>query len=181
MSRIGQKPIRLPAGVKVTGDDHQLTITGPGGSLSQNLMSKVSWSLDSSGQTLIISRADDSSLAKAGHGLLRSLAANMVQGVSAGFSKRLELNGIGYRVNLTGSELVLSVGFSHQVHYQVPADVKITVDRNLITVAGIDKQRVGQIAAEIRAIKKPEPYKGKGIKYFDEVLIRKVGKGGREA
>ena len=179
MSRIGQKPITIPAGVEVSTAAKEITVKGPGGQLQLVGLDKVSWQI--ADQEIRLSRADDSRLAKARHGLLRSLVANMVIGVSQGFKKQLELNGIGFRVQVNGNNLVLNVGFSHPVNYRIPEDVQVSVERNLITVAGIDKQRVGQVAAEIRAIKKPEPYKGKGIKYQEEVIVRKAGKGGREA
>jgi large subunit ribosomal protein L6 len=117
---------------------------------------------------------------RAAHGLMRALINNMVQGVSQGFSKQLELNGVGYRVAMQGSDLKLNIGFSHDVIYKVPQGVQVSVEQNKMTVTGIDKQQVGQVAAEIRALKKPEPYKGKGIKYIDERILRKSGKSGKD-
>ena len=180
MSRIGQKPITIPDGVSVSQTEGLVVIRGPGGELSQQLLDGVSCQAADDGRRLSLSRADDSRLAKSRHGLLRSLVANMVVGVTDGFEKRLEINGIGFKTQLEGSNLVLNVGFSHPVKYSLPDDVKIELDRNLIIVRGVSKQRVGQVAAEIRAIKKPEPYKGKGIKYVDEVIVRKAGKGAKE-
>ena len=180
MSRIGRLPIPIPDTVSVDAQSEQITIKGPAGQLQQSALAKITWTVDQDNQTIVIGRDDDSRWARAGHGLMRSLIANMVVGVTDGFQKRLEINGIGYRGNIEGSDLVLSVGFSHPVRYRIPDDVKIEIDRSLITVSGIDKQRVGQTAAEIRSIKKPEPYKGKGIKYVDEVIARKAGKGGKE-
>ena len=180
MSRIGQKPIAIPDGVSVSQTEGLVVIRGPGGELSQQLLDGVSCQTADDGRCLSLTRADDSRQAKSRHGLLRSLVANMVVGVTDGFEKRLEINGIGFKTQLEGSNLVLNVGFSHPIKYSVPDDVKIELDRNLIIVRGVSKQRVGQAAAEIRAIKKPEPYKGKGIKYVDEVIVRKTGKGAKE-
>lgn len=180
MSRIGQKPVAIPDGVRVSQADGQLVVAGPGGELSQPLLDGVSCQLADDSRQLNFTRADDSRQAKARHGLIRSLAANMVVGVTEGFQKRLEVNGIGFKTQLEGQSLVLNVGFSHPVKYPIPADIKIELDRNLIIISGINKQRVGQVAAEIRAVKKPEPYKGKGIKYVDEVIVRKAGKGAKE-
>ncbi|MCA9347766.1 50S ribosomal protein L6, partial [Candidatus Saccharibacteria bacterium] len=114
------------------------------------------------------------------HGLMRTLVSNMVNGVSKGFEKKLEVNGVGFKVATEGQKLKLALGFSHDVYYQIPTGIQISVEQNIITVSGIDKQQVGQVAAEIRALKKPEPYKGKGIKYIDERIIRKSGKSGKD-
>jgi large subunit ribosomal protein L6 len=123
---------------------------------------------------------DDQPMHRAKHGLMRSLIANMIQGVSQGFSKKLEINGVGLRVALAGNTLKMNLGFSHEVHYELPQGVNAEVQQNTITISGIDKQQVGQVAAEIRALKKPEPYKGKGIKYEGERIIRKSGKSGKD-
>lgn len=180
MSRVGQKPIKLPDGVTVSQADGRIVVSGPGGELSQTLLEGISCQTDEAG-AVSFQRADDSRRRKSCHGLLRSLVANMVVGVTAGFEKRLEVNGIGFKTQLDGENLTLNVGFSHPVRYRLPADVKISLDKNQIIIQGIDKQRVGQVAAEIRSIRKPEPYKGKGIKYVDEVIIRKAGKGAKAA
>ena len=180
MSRIGQQPIQLPDGVTVSQADGRVVVAGPAGELAQPLLEGISCQADAEAKTVILSRTDDSRQQKSRHGLLRSLVANMVAGVSGGFEKRLEINGIGFKTQLDGPVLVLNVGFSHPVRYAPPESVKISLDRNQIIIQGIDKQQVGQVAAEIRAIKKPEPYKGKGIKYVDEVIIRKAGKGAKE-
>jgi large subunit ribosomal protein L6 len=127
-----------------------------------------------------VSRIDDEPVHRSKHGLMRTLINNMVVGVSTGFSKQLEVNGVGFRQAVSGSQLKMNLGFSHEVVYNIPSDVKVTVEQNIITVSGISKQRVGQIAAEIRALKKPEPYKGKGIKYVGERIIRKSGKSGKD-
>lgn len=181
MSRIGLQPIPIPSQVKLELATDLVTVIGPGGSLSETIPAGIS--LKQETDQLLVERADDLADTKAKHGLTRSLIANMVKGVSEGFEKRLELVGIGFKCQLTAEALQLNVGFSHTVNYPLPKDVSIEADAkaNLITVKGIDKQRVGQVAAEIRAIKKPEPYKGKGIKYQDEVVIRKSGKGAKES
>src|SRR5438270_4033728 len=132
------------------------------------------------GEELVIGRTNDEPKIRAKHGLMRALLNNMVQGVSQGFSKKLEINGVGYRVAMQGADLKLNLGFSHDVIYKLPQGITATVEQNTITVSGIDKQQVGQVAAEIRALKKPEPYKGKGIKYSDERIIRKSGKSGKD-
>lgn len=178
MSRIGKLPIIIPSGVSVQLDANAVTINGPKGSLSQFTLPGIK--IRQSDDQLIIERESDDRQLKARHGLMRSLINNMVTGVSSGFSKKLEINGVGYRVNLQGQTLKLNVGYSHDVTYNIPPGINISVEQNVITVSGIDKQQVGQVAAEIRAIKKPEPYKGKGIKYENERIIRKSGKSGKE-
>lgn len=178
MSRIGKLPITVPSGVTITVDDDFVTVNGPKGSLKQFTMPGVKVAQD--GEQLLVSRESEERTHRAKHGLMRSLVANMVQGVSQGYERKLELNGVGYRVALQGTDLKLNLGFSHDVIYKVPAGVQVNVEQNIITVSGIDKQQVGQVAAEIRALKKPEPYKGKGIKYVDERIIRKSGKSGKE-
>jgi large subunit ribosomal protein L6 len=132
------------------------------------------------GEELIVTRANDEPKVRARHGLMRALLNNMVTGVSQGFSKKLEINGVGYRVAAQGADLKLNLGFSHDVMYKIPQGVSAEVQQNTITVSGIDRQQVGQVAAEIRALKKPEPYKGKGIRYEGERIIRKSGKSGKE-
>ncbi len=176
MSRIGKLPIQIPPGVTITVDQGNVSVTGPKGSLSQMALSNVNISIND--DKLIVTRKSDQKIARAEHGLMRALINNMVIGVSKGFEKKLELNGVGYRVSGGGSNINMTLGFSHPVDYKAPEGVQLTVEKNLITVSGIDKQKVGQVAAEIRSLKKPEPYKGKGIKYIDEVIIRKAGKTG---
>ncbi len=177
MSRIGKLPIQIPSGVTITVDDkHNVTVVGPKGTLTQFGQPDVTVTVE--GDQAIVARRGDEQLAKAGHGLMRALVANMVTGVSKGFEKKLELNGVGYRVSGGGQALDFALGFSHAVKYQAPEDVDLKVEKNIITVSGISKQAVGQVAAEIRALKKPEPYKGKGIKYVDETILRKAGKTG---
>jgi large subunit ribosomal protein L6 len=178
MSRVGKQPISIPSGVTVTVDDDFITVNGSKGSLKQFTMPGVKVAATDS--ELVVTRDDDEAANRARHGLMRSLIDNMVTGVSQGFEKKLEINGVGYRVQAQGADLKFNIGFSHDVIYKVPAGVQVVVDQNIITVSGIDKQQVGQVAAEIRALKKPEPYKGKGIKYVGERILRKSGKSGKE-
>ena len=177
MSRIGNQPIVVPPSVKIEAANDPITVAGPKGRLSLAQMPGISCLVEDA--RCLISRADDSKPNRVRHGLMRSLLANMVVGVTEGFEKQLEVVGIGYRVRLEGQSLVLNVGFSHEVKFEVPEDIDIGVDGNVIRVSGIDKQRVGQTAAAIRALKKPEPYKGKGIRYQNEVVRRKAGKGAK--
>lgn len=177
MSRIGKLPIQIPSGVTITVDDkHNVTVAGPKGTLTQFGQPDVTVTVAEG--VVAVTRANDEQLAKAGHGLMRALVQNMVTGVTKGFEKKLELNGVGYRVSGGGRALEMTLGFSHPVKYNAPEGIDLKVEKNLITVSGINKQQVGQVAAEIRALKKPEPYKGKGIKYVDEVILRKAGKTG---
>ena len=178
MSRIGQKPITLPSGVTLTVDKTEVIAAGPKGSLTQKALPGVE--IEAHESQVVLKRRSDEPEIKSRHGLMRSLLQNMVTGVSQGYERNLELNGVGYRVSAQGQDLKFNLGFSHDVVYKVPPDVQVSVDQNIITVSGIDKQKVGQVAAEIRALKKPEPYKGKGIKYADEQIIRKSGKSGKE-
>jgi len=178
MSRIGKQPIDIPSGVTITVDDNFVTVAGSKGNLKQFTMPGVK--VEQQDTQLVVTRANDEAENRARHGLMRSLLANMVQGVSNGFERKLEINGVGYRVQLQGADLKFNLGFSHDVIYKVPQGVQVAVEQNVITVSGIDKQQVGQVASEIRALKKPEPYKGKGIKYQDERIIRKSGKSGKE-
>jgi large subunit ribosomal protein L6 len=176
MSRIGKLPIQIPAGVTITVDADQISVTGPKGTLSQFTLPHVDVKID--GDVLTVIRKSDEKIARAQHGLMRALINNLVVGVTKGFEKKLEVNGVGFRVNGGGQAITMSLGFSHPIEYKAQDGVNLTVEKNLITVSGIDKQKVGQVAAEIRAFKKPEPYKGKGIKYTDEVILRKAGKTG---
>ncbi len=177
MSRIGKLPIQIPSGVTITVDSDVITVKGAKGELTVPHLSDVTVSVDDGVATVV--RKDDEKIAKAQHGLQRALLANAVQGVTAGFEKRLEVNGVGFRVAATGTDLTMSLGFSHEVKYKAPAGISVTNDKMVIIVSGIDKQQVGQVAADIRSFKKPEPYKGKGIKYADEQILRKAGKAGK--
>ena len=178
MSRIGKLPIEIPAGVTITVDNDAITVVGPKGTLSQFTMPGVTVSVADGSAT--VTRASEEREDRSKHGLMRTLVQNMVTGVTTGFSKQLELNGVGFRVAMEGNRLKMALGFSHDVIYQIPEGITVTVEQNIITVSGIDKQKVGQVAAEIRALKKPEPYKGKGLKYVGERIIRKSGKSGKE-
>lgn len=178
MSRVGKLPISVPSGVTITLDDQEITVAGGKGTLKQFTMPGIT--VKQEGDQLVVSRINDEPQHRAKHGLMRALLNNMVNGVSEGFSKKLEINGVGYRVAQQGADLKLNLGFSHDVIYKVPAGVTTTVEQNTITVSGISRQQVGQVAAEIRSLKKPEPYKGKGIKYEGERLIRKSGKSGKD-
>ena len=178
MSRIGRTPISVPAGVEVKiGDDNLVTVKGPKGALTQKLSSAMT--IAQEGGELHVTRPNDLKENRSLHGLTRTLLHNMVVGVTEGFKKELEVNGVGYRVAMEGGKLVMNLGFSHQVIMEAPEGIKLeTPDANKIVVSGADKQRVGQFAAEIREKRPPEPYKGKGIKYVDEVIRRKEGKTG---
>lgn len=178
MSRIGKQPIPIPSGVTITVDPDFVTVAGAKGTLKQFTMPGVTVKVE--GDQAIVTRDNDEAVNRAKHGLMRSLVNNMVLGVSKGFSKKLEINGVGYRVNMQGADLKFNLGFSHDVIYKLPQGVTAVTEQNVITVSGIDKQQVGQVAAEIRALKKPEPYKGKGIKYAGERILRKSGKSGKE-
>jgi large subunit ribosomal protein L6 len=178
MSRVGKLPIGIPSGVTITIDPDTITVAGSKGTLTQFTMPGITVAQE--GSDVIVTRANDEPKIRAKHGLMRALLNNMVTGVSAGFSKQLEINGVGFRVALAGSDLKMQLGFSHEVVYNLPTGITALVEGNKITISGIDKQRVGQVAAEIRALKKPEPYKGKGIKYADERIIRKSGKSGKD-
>lgn len=178
MSRIGKLPIAIPSGVTITVDPDTITVAGPKGTLSQFTMPGVTVANEDG--TLTVTRINDEPKNRAKHGLLRALINNMVVGVTTGFSKKLEINGVGYRVAMQGADLKFNLGFSHDVIYKVPAGITAVTEQNTITVSGISKQQVGQVAAEIRALKKPEPYKGKGIKYAGERIVRKSGKSGKD-
>ena len=179
MSRIGRMPIAVPAGVKVDiADNNHVTVTGPKGTLVRTLPSEMNVALD--GETVVVTRPNDLKRMKSLHGLTRTLLNNMVVGVTDGYSKLLEVNGVGYKVMKTATGLTLSLGYSHPVEMIDPEGLESIVEGNKITVKGIDKEKVGQYAAEIRDKRRPEPYKGKGIKYADEVIRRKVGKTGKK-
>jgi len=178
MSRVGKQPIALPSGVTITVDANEITVAGSKGTLKQFTMPGIT--VKQEGDQVLVTRETDEAMHRAKHGLMRTLVNNMVVGVSQGFTKKLEINGVGYRVPAQGADLKLNLGFSHDVIYKMPQGVTATIEGSNITVNGISKQQVGQVAAEIRALKKPEPYKGKGIKYEGERIIRKSGKSGKE-
>lgn len=178
MSRIGKHPIAVPAGVEVKVDGSTVTVKGPKGTLTKEFKPSMSITVD--GGFVAVTRPDDEKENRALHGLTRTLIHNMIIGVTEGYSKTLEVNGVGYRVQKQGSKCVMNLGYSHQVIVEDTEDIKIEVpDPNKIIITGIDKQKVGQFAAEVREKRPPEPYKGKGIKYADEVIRRKEGKAGK--
>ena len=177
MSRIGKKPVIIPAGVTVDiAAGNAVTVKGPKGTLSYTFHPDMILKID--GNVLTVERPDEEHLHKSLHGLTRTLLSNMVEGVEKGYSKELEVNGVGYRCEKKGNQLVMRLGFSHEVIVDEIPGITIEVNGNKITIRGIDKQVVGQFAAEVRGKRPPEPYKGKGIKYTDEVIRRKVGKTG---
>ena len=180
MSRIGKLPISVPTGVKVAVEKAGVKVSGPQGSLEVSLRPGIS--VEVKDNHIYVARADEERKTRALHGLMRTLIANMVRGCSEGFSKRLEIVGVGYKADVQGSNVNLSLGFSHPVKYALPKGITAAVDKlTSITIKGADKQLVGQVAADIRALRKPEPYKGKGIKYSDEVIRIKAGKAGKGA
>ncbi|MEO6878715.1 MAG: 50S ribosomal protein L6 [Gemmatimonadaceae bacterium] len=177
MSRIGKLPITVPSGVTVTVDGNTVKVKGPRGELQQNLPSGIT--MDRADNTLTISRASDEETHKSLHGLTRSLIANMVEGVTTGYKKNLEITGVGFKAEVRPYGLQLSLGFSHTIEYKAPTGIKLTAPQpTLVQIEGSDKALVGQVAAEIRGLRPPEPYKGKGIKYAGEVIRRKAGKAG---
>ena len=178
MSRIGKLPIQIPSGVTITVADDAITVVGPKGQLVVPHLSDVTVSLEEG--NAIVTRKNDERIAKAQHGLQRALLNNAVDGVTKAFEKKLEVNGVGFRVEGGGQEIVMALGFSHPVKYKAREGVTLEVNKMEITVSGIDKQKVGQTAAEIRALKKPEPYKGKGSMYEGEQILRKAGKAGKK-
>lgn len=179
MSRIGRMPIAIPAGVTVDiAENNKVTVKGPKGELSRELPSEMEIRVEDG--HIVVSRPNDLKKMKSLHGLTRSLLNNMVIGVTSGFEKSLEVNGVGYRASKSGKKLTLNLGYSHPVEMTDPEGLESVVDGNKITIKGIDKEKVGQYAAEIRDKRRPEPYKGKGIKYVDEVIRRKVGKTGKK-
>ena len=175
MSRVGRSPVPVPSGVEITVQGREITVKGPKGTLERRLPGDISVRQD--GAEIVVERPDDERENRALHGLVRSLVNNMVLGVSQEFTKELEIIGVGYRANLQGSTLDLALGFSHPVRVDAPQGIAFEVPTpNRIVVRGIDKEQVGQVAADIRAIRKPEPYKGKGVRYLGEYVARKAGK-----
>ena len=178
MSRIGRQPVVIPAGVEVKVEGSTVTVKGPKGTLTRTVHPNMSVAME--GNTVVVTRPNDSNENKSLHGLTRTLIANMVEGVEKGYTKELEVNGVGYRVAKQGNDLVMNIGFSHQVIMPQPEGVTVeTPTPNKIVITGADKQAVGQFAAEVREKRPPEPYKGKGIKYVDEHIRRKEGKAGK--
>lgn len=175
MSRIGKQPITIPAGVTVTMTDGHIEVKGPKGNLSLVLHPRVTLT-NADNQMTVTVKDPDLQSDRALWGLSRMLVANMITGVTTGYEKKLEINGVGFKAQVSGKNLVLNLGFSHPVEFPIPEGISMTVEKNVVTISGIDKQLVGETAAVIRRMKKPEPYKGKGIKYVDEVIRRKAGK-----
>ena len=179
MSRIGKLPIEIPKGVKVTYNEPCLQVEGPKGALSRNVMEGVALVLSDS--SVVVNRADDSIKSRSAHGLTRTLINNMVVGVTKGFETALEISGVGYRAEVKGNVLNLSLGYSHPINFELPKGISVEVEKmTKVVVKGIDKELVGQIAAKIRGFRGPEPYKGKGIKYSGEAILRKAGKTGKK-
>ena len=179
MSRIGRMPIAIPAGVTVeVAENNKVTVKGPKGTLERVFPKEMEIKVE--GAEVVVTRPNDLKKMKSLHGLTRTLVNNMVTGVTNGFEKKLEINGVGYKASKAGKVLTLNLGFSHPVEMTDPEGVESVVEGNNITIKGIDKEKVGQYAAEIRDKRRPEPYKGKGIKYVDEVIRRKVGKTGKK-
>jgi large subunit ribosomal protein L6 len=179
MSRIGKRPITIPSKVTVTINGSHVAVKGPKGELDRVLPSAVT--VEQEGNTILVKRRDDSRLSRQLHGLSRTLVANMVDGVSQGFQKRLEIQGVGYRAQVQGRNLVLSLGYSHPVQIEPPEGIQLAVENNTnVIVSGFDKELVGNIAAQIRDKRPPEPYKGKGVRYAGEVVRRKAGKAGKK-
>ncbi len=175
MSRIGKKPVPIPSGVTVTLEDGSVTVKGPKGQLEAALVDLVNVSIE--GDEVVVKPINDTKPARSAWGMTRTIIANMIQGVTEGFTKKLEIVGVGYRAALQGRDIKLNLGYSHDVIYKVPEGIEVQIPKPTeIVISGIDKQKVGQVAAEIREWRKPEPYKGKGIRYADEYIFRKEGK-----
>ena len=175
MSRIGNKPVAVPGGVTVSANDGTLTVKGPKGELNQKIAEGITFEID--GEVAKVNRANDSKPYRANHGLMRALLNNMVTGVSKGFERKLEINGVGYKASTQGNKAVFNLGYSHPIEFPFPEGVTISVDKNTsVTVSGIDKERVGQAAAEIRGFRPPDSYKGKGVRYEGEYVRLKAGK-----
>jgi large subunit ribosomal protein L6 len=178
MSRIGKLPVPVPAGVKVSLAGNEMTVSGPKGTLKQSLHERMNIAVEA--DQILVKRPTDEKRDLALHGLTRSLVNNMVVGVTTGFQKKLEINGVGYRAEVSGNVLTMALGFSHPVVYPLPEGITVEVEKQTkLSVSGIDKQLVGAAAAKIRSFREPEPYKGKGIKYADERILRKAGKAGK--
>ena len=182
MSRIGKKPVALPSGVTVEVAGAVIKVKGPKGELSYTHLPEVSVKVD--GEQVLVERKDDLADSRARHGLTRQLVANMIQGVSEGYEKKLEIIGVGYKAQIQGKKITLNLGYSHPINYPIPGGIEIAQDeknKSILIIRGIDKQLVGQVAADIRDFRKPEPYKGKGVRYVDEHVRRKAGKAAAKA
>jgi large subunit ribosomal protein L6 len=179
MSRIGNQPVQLPSGVTLQVQDDAVTVKGPKGTLSHPLVEHVKLQVE--GTTVQVARDEDAKQARANHGLMRAVLRNMVQGVTQGFERTLEINGVGFRAEVRGKTLVLNLGYSHPIEYAIPEGVKIAIDKaGLLQITGIDRQQVGQVAAKIRSFRKPDSYKGKGVRYQGETIRLKPGKSAKK-
>jgi large subunit ribosomal protein L6 len=176
MSRVGRKPVSIPGGVQVSLKDSIVAVKGPKGELKRSLPEGVQVQVDKT--TITVARQSDEPDIRARHGLVRALINNMIEGVTKGFERKLEINGVGYKAEVAGDKLNLALGFSHPIAYQLPKGISAKVEKNLLTLAGVDRELLGQTAAKVRSFRPPEPYKGKGVKYLEEVIKRKVGKTG---
>jgi len=176
MSRIGKNPIDIPSGVEVSVGASEIQVKGPKGTLKTPVDPTVEYTIEDG--KVVVTRVDDTRAARSQHGLRRTLLANCVEGVTKGYSKTLEVIGVGYKVSVQGKKIVLTVGYSHPVEFDLPAGLEAKAEGSKLTIEGIDKQLVGEVAAQIRRVRPPEPYKGKGIKYIDEYIRRKAGKSG---
>jgi len=174
MSRIGKLPIAIPKGITVNVSGQSVTVKGPKGQLA--LMAHPTVKVATEGGEVICTRLEETQEARATHGLVRASVANMIHGVSNGFQRKLEINGVGYRAEVSGKKLVLQLGYSHPIEFMLPDGITAALEKNVLTLSGIDKQLLGATAAKVRSFRPPEPYKGKGIKYVEETILRKVGK-----
>lgn len=178
MSRVGLKKIPIPSGVNIKVNEQTIQVKGPKGENQKPIRPEVAVAIE--GNEVVVSRSSDDRFIRSLHGLVRNEINNMIQGVTQGYDKILEINGVGYRATVQGRNLVLNLGFSHPINFELPKGIDASVEKNtIVTIKGIDKYLVGEVAAKIRALKKPEPYKGKGVKYRDEKIIRKEGKTGK--
>lgn len=176
MSRIGKKPVVIPGGVTVTLKDAVVAVKGPKGELKKSVPDGVQVKVEKT--SISVARETDEPAVRAKHGLVRALINNMIEGVTKGFERKLEINGVGYKAEVAGDKLNLALGYSHPINYQLPKGVSAKVDKNVLILAGIDRELLGQTAAKVRSFRPPEPYKGKGVKYMEEFIKRKVGKTG---
>jgi large subunit ribosomal protein L6 len=174
MSRIGRKPLTIPKGVTISITVDTVSVKGPKGSLSMKKHKSVT--IKQEGESLTFERANNDGASRAAHGLMRALCSNMVNGVTKGFERQLEINGVGYKAEVKGSNIALSLGFSHPIDFKLPEGITAKTDKNLLILSGIDRQALGAAAAKLRSYRPPEPYKGKGVKYLEEKIIRKAGK-----
>ena len=174
MSRIGKKAVQVPNGITATVDGQKVSMKGPKGTLTMRRHAAIG--IKQEGNELVFTRESEDKPVKAAHGLMRALTANLIAGVTAGFERKLEINGVGYRAEVKGNTVVLTLGYSHPIEFKLPEGIAAKVDKNLLILSGIDKQMLGAAAAKIRSFRPPEPYKGKGVKYVEETILRKAGK-----